>query len=147
MAAETGHLNLAYDYMVEAALLDIQDLEHNTRDGVHIAALAGAWIALVDGFGGMRSFGDNLCFSPRLPRQLHRLTFKLRYRGRILEVTVTHEQATYALLDGSAVTLSHHGDSFEVHQTHPVTRPIPPAPKHPPVHQPPGRAPVHHHGD
>ena len=38
----------------EAALMDLHDLEHNTRDGVHIASLAGAWIAAVAGFGGMR---------------------------------------------------------------------------------------------
>jgi alpha,alpha-trehalose phosphorylase len=92
----------------------------------------------------MRSYGDNLCFSPRLPRHLHRLTFKLRYRGRTLEVTVTHEQATYALLDGEPVRLSHHGEAFEVHRAHPVTRPIPAPPRNAPVHQPPGRAPFHH---
>ncbi|MBV8716549.1 MAG: glycoside hydrolase family 65 protein [Chloroflexi bacterium] len=143
MAAETGHLDLAYDYMVEAALLDIQDLEHNTRDGVHIAALAGAWIALVDGFGGMRPKGDDLCFSPRLPRQLQRLTFKLRYHGCTLEVTVTHANATYALLDGSPVRLSHHGEPFELRMHHPETRTIPPPPRRPRPHQPPGREPFH----
>jgi alpha,alpha-trehalose phosphorylase len=141
IAAETGHLDLAYDYLVEAALLDIHDLEHNTRDGVHIASLAGAWIALVDGFGGMRSFGDNLCFSPRLPRQLHRLAFKLRYRGRTLQVTTTHESASYVLLDGDPVRLSHHGQPFDLtaHQT--VSHPIPPAPVRPRPPQPPRRQP------
>ena len=54
MAAEVGHLDLAFDYLGEAALMDLRDLEHNTRDGVHIASLAGTWIALVDGFGGLR---------------------------------------------------------------------------------------------
>ena len=54
IAAEVGHLDLAYDYLAEAALMDLDDLEHNTRDGLHIASLAGAWIALVAGFGGMR---------------------------------------------------------------------------------------------
>ena len=54
IAAETGHLDLAYDYLAETALMDLDDLEHNTRDGLHIAALAGSWIALVQGFGGMR---------------------------------------------------------------------------------------------
>jgi alpha,alpha-trehalose phosphorylase len=147
IAAETGHLDLAYDYMVEAALLDIQDLEHNTRDGVHIAALAGAWIALVDGFGGARTIGDNLCFSPRLPRQLQRLTFKLRYRGRTLEVTVTHAEAVYAVLDGSPVRISHHAEPFDLRMGHPVSRPIPPAPKHPPVRQPHGREPFHRKRD
>jgi alpha,alpha-trehalose phosphorylase len=141
IAAETGHLDLAYEYMVEAALLDLRDLEHNTRDGVHIAALAGAWIALVDGFGGLRFFGEDLCFSPRLPRQLARLSFKLRYRGRALEVVVTHEQATYALLEGAPVRLSHHGEPFEVRMHRPEMRPIPPAPVWPPPRQPAGREP------
>jgi len=52
LAAETGHLELAHDYLAEAALMDLADLEHNSRDGLHIASLAGAWIALVAGFGG-----------------------------------------------------------------------------------------------
>ena len=54
MAAEVGHLDLAFDYLGEAALMDLRDLENNTRDGVHIASLAGAWMALVAGFGGLR---------------------------------------------------------------------------------------------
>ncbi|MDF2703072.1 MAG: Kojibiose phosphorylase, partial [Rubrobacteraceae bacterium] len=43
VAAEVGHLELAYDYFGEAALLDLSNLHHNTRDGVHLASLAGAW--------------------------------------------------------------------------------------------------------
>ena len=54
VAAEVGHLELAYDYFGEAALMDLGDLEHNTRDGLHMASLAGSWIAAVAGFGGMR---------------------------------------------------------------------------------------------
>ena len=143
IAAEVGHLNLAYEYLVEAALLDLHDLEHNTRDGVHIAALAGAWIALVEGFGGMRSRGDSLCFSPRLPRQLERLAFKLRYRGRVLEVTALQTSAIYVLLEGNAVRLSHHGESFLLTPREPVTRPIPTAPRRARPKQPPGREPFH----
>ena len=70
IAAEVGHLDLALDYLREAALMDLGDLEHNTRDGVHIASLAGTWVALVSGFGGLR-FGDangTLSFTPRLSR-------------------------------------------------------------------------------
>jgi alpha,alpha-trehalose phosphorylase len=145
IAAEVGHLSLAFDYLVEAALLDLHDLEHNTRDGVHIASLAGAWIALVEGFGGLRSRGDNLCFSPRLPRQLERLAFKLRYRGRILQVTVLQSSAIYALLQGSAVRLSHHGEPFLLTPTEPVTRGIPPMPRRKRPRQPPGREPFRRH--
>ena len=54
VAAEVGHLELAYDYFGEAALLDLGDIHHNTKDGLHLASLAGAWIAAVAGFGGMR---------------------------------------------------------------------------------------------
>ena len=57
VAAEVGHLDLAFEYAIEAALMDLDDLEHNTRDGVHMASLAGAWIAAVCGFGGMRAYG------------------------------------------------------------------------------------------
>ena len=52
LAAEVGHLELAHDYIAEAALMDLRDLAQNTRDGVHIASLAGAWIGLVAGLGG-----------------------------------------------------------------------------------------------
>jgi alpha,alpha-trehalose phosphorylase len=145
IAAEVGQLDLAFDYLVESALMDLHDLEHNTRDGVHIAALAGTWIALVDGFGGMRNRGDDLCFSPRLPRQLERLCFKLRYRGRILEVTVLPQSAIYALLEGAPVRLSHHGEPFVLSATQAVTRAIPPAPVRPRPKQPPGREPFHRH--
>ena len=48
--------------------MDLDDLEHNTRDGLHIASLAGAWIAAVAGFGGMRDHDGELTFAPRLPR-------------------------------------------------------------------------------
>jgi trehalose/maltose hydrolase-like predicted phosphorylase len=54
MCAEVGHLELAYDYAWEAALVDLRDLHANTRDGLHMASLAGAWSAIVEGFGGLR---------------------------------------------------------------------------------------------
>src|SRR3954466_1412207 len=86
MAAETGHLELAYDYFGEAALMDLGDLEHNSSDGLHIASLAGCWIPAVCGLGGLRDVGGQLCFSPRLPERLSRLAFCLRFRGRRIEV-------------------------------------------------------------
>ena len=73
VAAEVGHVELAYDYFGEAALMDLGDLMDNTRDGLHIASLAGSWIAAVAGFGGMRDHGGELCFRPRLPAALTRL--------------------------------------------------------------------------
>src|SRR5207248_844040 len=60
LAAEVGQLELALDYTGEAALMDLRDLGHNTRDGLHMASVAGSWIALVAGFGGMRDHSGQL---------------------------------------------------------------------------------------
>ena len=89
LAAETGHLELAYDYLGEAALMDLDDLEHNSSDGLHIASLAGTWIAAVCGFGGLRDMDGMLSFSPRLPERLDRISFRLGFRGSRLMVEVT----------------------------------------------------------
>ena len=142
VAAEVGHLELAYDYFGEAALMDLHDLEHNTSDGLHIASLAGTWIAAVAGFGGMRDHDGRLTFAPRLPARLERLAFRLLFRGRRLQVEATKTHATYTLLDGDALELGHHGKSIVVSAESPAVEPIPPTPSRPSPSQPPGRAPV-----
>jgi alpha,alpha-trehalose phosphorylase len=141
IAAEVGHLELAYDYLSEAALIDLDDLQHNTRNGLHIASLAGTWIGAVAGFGGMRDHNGILSFAPRLPQALTRLTFRLCFRGRRLLVEVGSEQATYSLLQGSSLEIVHHGEKTTVDGQRPQTRPIPPAPPRETPRQPPGRAP------
>jgi alpha,alpha-trehalose phosphorylase len=143
VAAEVGHLDLAYDYFGECALMDLNDLEHNTRDGVHIASLAGTWIAAVAGFGGMRDYDGELSFNPRLPDALARLSFRLRHRGRRLMVEVEHQQATYTLVDGGAsLEITHHGERATVTTKRPLVRPIPRPPALDPPQHPPGRAPA-----
>jgi alpha,alpha-trehalose phosphorylase len=141
VAAEVGHLDLAYDYLCEAALFDLQDLAGNTVDGLHIASLAGAWIAAVCGFGGMRDHDGALTFAPRLPARLARLTFRLVYRGRRLEVEIGPDAATYRLLVGDGLALTHHGQGFEVLPDDDVTLPIAAVLPRPAPQQPPGRAP------
>jgi alpha,alpha-trehalose phosphorylase len=142
IAAEVGLLELAYDYFAEAALMDLDDLEHNTRDGVHIASLAGAWIAAVAGLGGMRDHDGELSFSPRLPDAIRRLCFRLSFRGRRLQVEVVHERATYSLLEGAALEIVHHDQRRSVEPGHPLELEIPPPPTPERPHQPPGREPA-----
>jgi alpha,alpha-trehalose phosphorylase len=144
MAAEVGQLELAYRYLAEAALMDLHDVMHNTRDGLHMASLAGAWTALVAGFGGMRWDGGTLAFSPRLPAGLSKLTFRLRYRGRRLCVTIGNRRVRYELLDGEPLPLRHHGDELLLGRK-PVEREVPKIEAGPPPHQPPGREPIMHH--
>ncbi|MBX6384393.1 MAG: glycoside hydrolase family 65 protein [Microbispora sp.] len=142
LAAEVGQLDLAYDYLGEAALMDLRDLEHNTRDGVHMASLAGAWLALVAGFGGMRAREGRICFAPRLPPGITRLAFRMRYRGRLLRIEVTPESTTYRLLQGRPVTLTHHGEEFTLGTRPQARRNLPPPFPDLRVRQPPGRAPA-----
>jgi alpha,alpha-trehalose phosphorylase len=143
VAAEVGHLELAYDYFGEAALMDLHDLEHNTRDGVHIASLAGSWLAAVAGFGGMRDHDGRLSFAPKLPDQLERLAFGIRFRGRLLKVEATRTEATYTLTEGKSLDLSHYDKRIRVSRRKPVTQPIPPTvPDEPAPSQPPGREPM-----
>jgi alpha,alpha-trehalose phosphorylase len=143
IAAETGHLELAYDYLGEAALMDLDDLEHNSRDGLHIASLAGTWIAAVCGFGGLRDMDGMLRFSPRLPERLDRICFRLGFRGSRIMVEVTSAGTKYKLIGGDPIRICHFDEKVELGpdglEFGPAA-PVEPPPE--PVHQPPHRAPV-----
>ncbi|TAM68874.1 glycosyl hydrolase family 65 protein [Mycobacterium sp.] len=143
IAAEVGHTALAYDYLGEAALMDLDDLEHNTRDGLHMAALAGSWIALIAGLAGMRDQNGTLTFAPRLPDPLTRLAFTITIQARCLAVEVTPAAATYTLHKGEPLHLAHHGHSITLTRGNPITQPITASsPTNPPPTQPRGRAPI-----
>jgi alpha,alpha-trehalose phosphorylase len=147
LAAEVGHLELAHDYIGEAVLMDLYDLHRNTRDGMHIASLAGGWLSLVAGLGGMRDHAGVLSFAPRLPRRIDRLAFALLWRGLRLQVTIRPTEAVYKLRDEAGDTtleLLHHGEPLVLTAAAPVTRPIPAiVPLTGEPEQPPGRRPVH----
>ncbi|MGI5143874.1 MULTISPECIES: glycoside hydrolase family 65 protein [unclassified Streptomyces] len=141
MAAEVGHLSLAYDYLGEAALVDLADLAKNTCDGLHIASLAGVWIGLVAGFGGMRDHGEVLHFAPSLPERLNRLSFSLDFRQRCLRIDLTGSQVTYTLLEGEPLQISHRGEVIVLSKEAVQTRSVePPTARSEPA-QPPGRRP------
>lgn len=143
IAAEVGHLDLAYDYLAEAALMDLHDLGGNTRDGLHMASLAGACIALVAGFGGLRDHDNSLVFRPRLPSGLTRVAFSMRLRRTlVLHIEITRAEATYTLREGDVCKLVHDTEEVVVTAGQPASRPIPrPVPLER-LHQPPGREPA-----
>ena len=142
MAAETGSLGLAYDYVGESALIDLADLEHNTRDGLHMAALAGAWVALVEGLGGLRVEETRLLLRPRLPDSLLGLRFRILYRGCRLQVDLDASEARYRLLTGTALSLWHYDDEVHLRRGGEERRPVvPAAASGAEPGQPPGREP------
>jgi alpha,alpha-trehalose phosphorylase len=146
LAAEVGHLDLAADYLAEAALMDLHDVEQNSRDGLHIASLAGAWLAVVAGFGGMRDSADRLLFRPQLAPRWQRLRFAVRPRGQRLEVDIVPGKVTYTLHGDDPIEITHcSGDDAEHVKLKPgkaTTRkwkPVTPLTERP--SQPPGREP------
>ncbi|OBB08995.1 glycosyl hydrolase [Mycobacteriaceae bacterium 1482268.1] len=145
ICAAVGHLELAHDYTYEAALIDLRDLHHNTKDGLHMASLAGAWTALVAGFGGLRDDEGILTLDPHLPEGIERLRFRLRWRDFRVTVDATHEEVVYTVRDGpdATLTIQHAGENLELTSNASVTvaverreAPLPTPP------QPPGREPI-----
>ncbi|MFF2369118.1 glycoside hydrolase family 65 protein [Agromyces sp. NPDC058110] len=126
IAAEVGHLDLAADHLAEAATIDLDDRQGDTSEGMHLAALAGVWTALVAGFGGLRDSPEGLRFAPRLPPAVGRLAFGVKVDGRTLRVDVRAAETTYLLSDGPAVTVHHFGEALELAAGTPTTRQTPP---------------------
>ncbi len=145
MAAEVGHLDLAADYLAEAATMDLRDLEHNTRDGLHIASLAGTWLAVVAGFGGMRDYGGRLSFHPQLPPGWTRLRFRLVWHGARLKVDVGPDEVTYSVTQApdEGIEIWDCDEALLLKEDAPMTRPVQRIePTTPRPSQPPGREPI-----
>ncbi len=123
VASEIGYADKAFDYFMDAALVDLADIGGNVIDGVHIASMGGTWMALVYGFGGMRDYDGRLSFRPRLPERWNRLCFRLTVRGQRIEVDVEREGTTYTLREGRGLTLSHEGEEFRLSPDAPVRLP------------------------
>ena len=145
LCAEVGQLELARHYLHEAALMDLHDLHHNTRSGIHLGCMAGAWTAVVEGLGGMRRRGEQLHLAPALPGGLTRLIFRLRWRGIRFLVEISDGKVRVSLpdRDRDRLPLVIYGERVEVTGTRAVERPL----RHrtatlatPP--QPPGRGPI-----
>ncbi|MFD5831490.1 glycoside hydrolase family 65 protein [Lentzea sp. NPDC060358] len=141
LAAEVGHLGLAFDYLVEAAFTDLHDLHENVTNGLHMASLAGAWTALVAGFGGMRDHGGELTFAPKRPEALTGYSFRMAFQGTRIAVEVRGGEATYRIVDGTELKTKHHGEPITITAGSPVTMPIPAAPELDRPEQPFGREP------
>ncbi|MGI8801008.1 MAG: glycoside hydrolase family 65 protein [Solirubrobacteraceae bacterium] len=125
MASEVGETEAAYEYFLISAAVDLANLAGNVRDGIHVASCGGVWMALVNGFAGLRDIeGHDLRFVPRLPVDWESMSFRLIVRGSRLEVEMTGEATTYRLLDGAPLSLISDGERFTVSTEAQVTVPV-----------------------
>ena len=105
LACEIGDMQKAYDYFMSSARLDLDDTHHNTKDGLHMANMAGTVNGIMRGFGGMRVRSGQLCFAPICPPQWKGYSFRVQFCGRSIQAHVTPDGAEYRLLQGKPLTV------------------------------------------
>ncbi len=96
-AAKLDRMHQAYTFYLRTSRLDLDDYNKEVEEGLHITSMAGTWMSIVEGFGGMRIVEDKLSFAPRIPEEWKSYSFKVNFRNRILKVTVDHEGNTFEL--------------------------------------------------
>lgn len=106
LASRIGLQEKAYEMYLRTARLDLNDYNNDTEDGLHITSMAGTWMSIVKGFGGMEVKGGVLCFSPSTPDQWDGFSFKLKFRNAVLEIEIAAEQSTIKHLSGPEVEVS-----------------------------------------
>ncbi len=108
MANWLGKSGKAFDYFMETARLDLDNTHGNTADGLHLANMAGNWLALTAGYAGMVVQDGELYFHPQLPQAWSGYDFRITYRGNLLSLKIREAEAVYTLLDGPGITFHHH---------------------------------------
>ena len=96
-AAKLGRMDQAYTFYLRTSRLDLDDYNHEVHEGLHITSMAGTWMSIVEGFGGMRVRDNHLTFEPRIPKQWDGFSFKVNFRNQILKVNVGQGQTHFEL--------------------------------------------------
>jgi len=121
LAAKLQRWDKAYEIYLRTSRLDLDDYNNDTEDGCHITSMAGTWLAVIKGFGGMRVLNDKLYFQPHLPEQWESLSFRIRFRGRLLQIKVTKDGTTITNESGEPLELQVKEHVFTVEANKEVT--------------------------
>ncbi len=97
LAAKLDRMSKAYELYLRTSRLDLDDYNKEVEEGLHITSMAGTWMSIVEGFGGMRVVEDKLSFTPRIPAEWKAYSFKVNFRNRILKVKVSKEETSFEL--------------------------------------------------
>ncbi|SFG92306.1 glycoside hydrolase family 65 protein [Pedobacter insulae] len=114
IAAKLGDLDRAYEFYLRTSRLDLDDYNNDTEDGLHITSMAGTWLSVVEGFGGMRIKHNQLHLYPVLPKNWKSYTFKIGFRGTTITVNVDHEKVSLASNSAHNLTLNIFGENVEL---------------------------------
>ncbi|MNC15104.1 Beta-phosphoglucomutase [compost metagenome] len=100
--------------------MDLDDINRNVKDGLHTAAMAGSWLSIVNGFGGMRLCGGMLSFNPSVPAQWESYRFKITCAGQLLDIFVSDTEVIYTLLEGEELEIMHKGNLIQLSAQKPL---------------------------
>lgn len=113
-AAKLGRMEQAYTFYLRTSRLDLDDYNKEVEEGCHITSMAGTWMSIVEGFGGMRVKDDALHFEPRIPQQWKGYSFKINFRNRVLKVSVHPGETVFSLEGNDKLTVYVNGKAVEV---------------------------------
>ncbi len=100
LASKLGYEEKAYEMYLRTSRLDLDDYNNDTEDGCHITSMAGTWLSVIKGFGGMRIKNDTLHFTPFIPKKWKSYSFRIEFRGRVIKVKVSNQRIETTLVSG-----------------------------------------------
>nr|WP_299072679.1 glycoside hydrolase family 65 protein [uncultured Allomuricauda sp.] len=104
-AAKLDRMDQAYTFYLRTSRLDLDDYNKEVEEGLHITSMAGTWMSIVEGFGGMRILNNQLCFTPRIPKQWESYAFKINFRNQIITVTVSAQHTSFEITEGKELSI------------------------------------------
>ncbi|MBL4675600.1 MAG: glycoside hydrolase family 65 protein [Mucilaginibacter sp.] len=120
IAAKLGDIERAYQFYLRTSRLDIDDYNNDTEDGCHITSMAGTWMSVVQGFGGMRVKNGMLSFDPLLPAEWKALSFKIGFRGILFSVEISKNNISIKTDAEEAIKLKVNGSELSLSSSEPL---------------------------
>jgi maltose phosphorylase len=115
LASRIGNIGKAYELYLRTARLDLDDYNNEVGDGLHITSMAGTWLAIVEGFGGMRILDSKVEVNPMIPEKWKSYSFHARFRGILFEVTVNHREVTVRNLSDKTLKMIISGKEYQIY--------------------------------
>ena len=120
-AAKLDKMDMAYTFYLRTSRLDLDDYNKEVEEGCHITSMAGTWMSIVEGFGGMRVKNDMLHFEPKIPKEWNGYSFKINFRNQILKVSVNQNDTQFSLEGDKEISVIVNGNEVLVEPNSLVT--------------------------
>jgi len=113
-AAKLDRMEQAYTFYLRTSRLDLDDYNHEVEEGLHITSMAGTWMSIVEGFGGMRIVNNTLSFAPKIPEGWNSYSFKVNFRQQVITVNVSQNDTKFKLEGTNAIDILVNGETVTV---------------------------------